>query len=97
MRDADIEDMGIRIGGRNLTNLRYADNTALLADNITSTRRILHRVDTAGRKSGLKLNAKKTKILHTKGRDSQSEEHSFQSLQLPASGSNRSCLSTVGL
>ena len=75
MREADIEDMGIRIGGRNLTDLRYADDTALLADNITSTRRILHKEDTAGRKTGLKLNAKKTKVLHVKGRDSQSEEH----------------------
>lgn len=75
MREADIEDMGIRIGGRNITDLRYADDTALLADNITSTRRILHKVDTAGRKTGLKLNAKKTKVLHIKGRNSQSEEH----------------------
>ena len=62
MREADIKEMGIRIGGRNLTDLGYADDTALLADNITSTR-ILHKVDTAGRKSGLKLNAKKTKII----------------------------------
>ena len=75
MRDAGIEGMGIRIGGRNLTNLRYADDTTLLADNITSSRRIIHKVDTAGRKSGLKLKAKKTKILHIKGRDSQSEEY----------------------
>ena len=61
MREADIEEMGIRIGGRNLTDLRYADDTALLADNITSKRRILHKVGTAGRKVGLSLNTKKTK------------------------------------
>lgn len=64
MRNADIEDMGVSVGGRNITNLRYADDTALMADNITSMKRILHRVDTAGRKAGLKLNAKKTKVMH---------------------------------
>ena len=42
MREAEIEDMGFSIGGRNLTNLRYADDTALLAD-ITIARRILNR------------------------------------------------------
>ena len=32
MREADIKDMGINIGGRKLSNLQYADNTGLLAD-----------------------------------------------------------------
>ena len=45
MKDPDIEQMQVWIAGRSLTDLRYADDTALLADNITSTRRILHRVD----------------------------------------------------
>ena len=70
MREADIEDMGIKVGGRNITNLRYADDTALLADNLTSMKRILHRVDTAGKEAGLKLNAKKTKVMHIKGTNS---------------------------
>ncbi|RUS81683.1 hypothetical protein EGW08_010545 [Elysia chlorotica] len=64
MREADIDGMGISIGGRNLTNLRYADDTALNADNITNMKRILNRVDIAGRKASLKLNAKKTKVMH---------------------------------
>ena len=64
MRKADIEDMGITIGGRNITDLRYADDTALLASDITSMKRILHRVDMEGRKAGLLLNAKKTKVMH---------------------------------
>ena len=34
MREADIEDRGVRTGGRILSNLRYADDTGLLADNI---------------------------------------------------------------
>ncbi|GFS23161.1 endonuclease-reverse transcriptase [Elysia marginata] len=38
----DINDMGINIGGRDITNLRYADDTALLSDNLTSMKRILH-------------------------------------------------------
>ena len=67
--------MGIRIGGRNRTDLSYADDTALLADNINSARRILHKVDTADREAGLRLNAKKTKIMHLKGKDSEHEEH----------------------
>lgn len=67
--------MGVKIEGRNLTDLRYADDTALLADNITSARRILHRVDTAGRKAGLYLNAKKTKVMHIKGKDSLNEKY----------------------
>lgn len=39
MRKSDIDDIGIKIGDRNITNLRYADDTALLADNITSMRK----------------------------------------------------------
>ena len=68
MRDADIEDMGINIGGRDITNLRYADDTALLADNTTSMKRILHRVDTSGKGAGLLLNAKKTKVMNISGK-----------------------------
>ena len=67
MREADIEDMGIKIGGRNITDLRYADDTALISDNITSMKRLLYRVDSAGVKAGLKLNAKKTKVMHIEG------------------------------
>ncbi|GFR91329.1 retrovirus-related Pol polyprotein from type-1 retrotransposable element R2 [Elysia marginata] len=45
MREADIDQSGVNINARNLTHLRYADDTALMSDNITSMRRILHRVD----------------------------------------------------
>ena len=47
-----------------VADLRYAVDSALIADNITSMRRILHRVDAAGKEANLKLNAKKTKVLH---------------------------------
>ncbi|GFR65822.1 RNA-directed DNA polymerase (Reverse transcriptase) domain containing protein [Elysia marginata] len=59
-----VDDMGINIGGRDITNLRYADDTALLSDNLTSMKRILHRVNNAGQQAGLLLNAKKTKVMH---------------------------------
>ena len=52
----------------------YADDTALLADNITSMRRILYRVDTAGKEEGLALNGKKTKVMHVKTREGINEE-----------------------
>ena len=61
MREADIEEIGFIIGGKNLTDFRYADDTAFLVYNITSTRKILHNINTTGRKSGLKINTKKTK------------------------------------
>ncbi|GFR74930.1 retrovirus-related Pol polyprotein from type-2 retrotransposable element R2DM [Elysia marginata] len=64
MKQADIDDMGINIGGRDITNLRYADDTALLSENLTSMKKILHRVNNAGQQAGLLLNAKKTKVMH---------------------------------
>ncbi|GFR68219.1 retrovirus-related Pol polyprotein from type-1 retrotransposable element R2 [Elysia marginata] len=63
MRQADIDDMGINIGGRDITNLRYADDTALLSDNLTSMKTIFHRVNNAGQQAGLLLNAKKRQRL----------------------------------
>ena len=63
MRKSDIDDMGLKIGGRNLTNLRYTDDTALLPNDVTSMKRFLYRVDTAGKSANLKLNAKKTKVI----------------------------------
>ena len=75
MREADIEDMGLRIGGRNITDLRYADDTGLIASNVTTSKRMLYRVDAAGEKKGLGLNAPKTKYMHIKGKHSQPDKH----------------------
>ena len=72
MREAEIDGMGINIG--NLTNLRYADDTALIVDNVTSMKRILNRVDTAGRSASLKLNARKTKVMHINYTNNTAEE-----------------------
>ena len=69
-RNADIDDMGIKIGGRTLTDLRYADDTALAAGDITSSKRVLYRLDSSGKVEGMGLNAKKTKVMHITGTDS---------------------------
>ena len=61
MRQADIEGMDIAIGGRNISNIRYVDNTTLLADNDPSMRRVLHRVETT-EKANFKLNADDVQI-----------------------------------
>ena len=70
MRNADTGDMGIKIGGRILTDLRYADDTVLAAGDITSSRRVLNRINSSGNVEGMGLNAKKTKVMHIKGKDS---------------------------
>ena len=72
MRQADIDSMEVKIGGRNIVELRYADETCYIADNITSMRRILHRVDYAGTEEGLGLNVIKTKVMP--GKDSLLDE-----------------------
>lgn len=55
-----IEDMeGISIGGKNLNNIRFADDTALLADNAVKLQRIIDKVVEEGVKLGLQINCKK--------------------------------------
>ena len=71
MRHADVESLGVNLGGRDITHLRYADDAALLSDNITSMKGILHRGDKAGQEAGLHLNAKKTKVMHISGGNQQ--------------------------
>ena len=71
MRHADVEGLGVILGGRDITNLRYADDAALLSDNITKMKRILHIVDKAGQDAGLHLKAKKTKVMHISGGNQQ--------------------------
>ena len=63
MREAEIEDLGVKIGGEEITNLRYADDTALIATSHSNMQEVVNRVNAAGRKAGLKLNGKKTKVM----------------------------------
>ena len=64
MRNAGLEEAqaGIKIGGRNINNLRYADDTALMAESEEELKSLLMKVKEESEKVGLKLNIQKTKI-----------------------------------
>ena len=64
MRDSKTEDFGISIGGRKVSNLRYADDTALCAENHEEIVKLLNNINEEGKKKNMKLNAKKTKVMH---------------------------------
>ena len=65
MRNAGLEEAqaGIKIAGRNLNNLRYADDTTLMAESKEELKRLLMKVKEESEKVGLKLNIQKTKIM----------------------------------
>ena len=65
MRNAGLEkaQAGIKIAGRNISNLRYADDTTLMAESEDELKRLLMKVKTESEKVGLKLNIQKTKIM----------------------------------
>ena len=59
----DEAQAGIRIAGRNINNLRYADDTTLLAESKEELKSLLMKVKEESDKVGLKLNNQKTKIM----------------------------------
>ena len=59
----DEAQAGIKISGRNTNNLRYADDTTLMAENKEELKSLLMKVKEESKKTGLKLNIQKTKIL----------------------------------
>ena len=65
MRNTGLEETqaGIKIGGRNINNLRYADDTMLMAECEEELKRLLMKVKEESEKVGLKLNIQKTKIM----------------------------------
>ena len=65
MRDAGLEEAqaGIKIAGRNINNLRYADDTTLMAESEEELKSLLIKVKEESEKVGLKLNIKKMKIM----------------------------------
>ena len=65
MRNAGLEEAqgGIKIAGRNLNNLRYADDTTLMAESEEELKSLLMKVKEESEKIGLKLNIQKTKIM----------------------------------
>ena len=58
----DEAQAGIKIAGRNINNLRYADNTTLMAES-EELKSLLMKVQEESEKAGLKLNIQKTKIM----------------------------------
>ena len=58
----DEAQAGIKIAGRNINNLRYADDTTLMAENEVELKSLLMKVKVESEKVGLKLNIQKTKI-----------------------------------
>ena len=64
MRNAGLEEAqaGIKIAGRNINNLRYADDTTLMSESEEELKSLLMKVKEESEKAGLKLNIEKTKI-----------------------------------
>ena len=65
MRNAGLEEAqaGIKIGGRNISNLRYADDTILMTESEEELKSLLMKVKEESEKVSLKLNTQKTKIM----------------------------------
>ena len=65
MRNTGLDEAqaGIKIAGRNTNNLRYADDTTLMAESEEELKSLLMKVKEEGEKVGLKLNIQKTKIM----------------------------------
>ena len=65
MRNAGLEEAqnGIKIAGRNINNLRYADDATLMAESEEELKSLLMKVKEESEKVGLKLNIQKTKIM----------------------------------
>ena len=67
MRNSGLDEAqaGIKIAGRNINNLRYADNTILMAESEEELKSLLMKVKEEREKVGLTLNIQKTKIMDT--------------------------------
>ena len=65
MRNAELEEAqaGIKIAGRSISNLRYADDTTLRAESEEELKSLLMKVKEESEEAGLKLNIQKTKIM----------------------------------
>ena len=64
MRNAGLDEAqaGVKISGRNINNLRYADDTTLMAESKEEPKSLLMKVKEESEKAGLKCNIQKTKI-----------------------------------
>ena len=59
----DEAQMGIKISGRNISNLRYADDTTLMAESKEEMKSLLMKVKEVSEEAGLKLKIQKTKVI----------------------------------
>ena len=66
MRNTELEEAqtGIKIAGRNINNVGYADDIILMAESEEELKNLLIKVKEESEKAGLKLNIQKTKIIH---------------------------------
>ena len=67
MHEAEVRYLGVSVGGRLLSNLHYADDTALCASNHHEADELINQVNDAGTWRLLKLNVKKTKLFVING------------------------------
>ena len=81
MRNAGLEEVqpGIKIAGRNINNLRYADDTTLMAESEEELKNLLMKVKEESEEVGLKLNIQKTKIMSSSPISSVQFSHSVVS------------------
>ena len=86
----DESQAGIKIARRNINNLRYADDTTLMAENEEELKSLLMKVKEESEKAGLKLNIQKTKIMasqshhfmaNTRGKSGSSDKFYFLGVQ----------------
>ena len=65
MRNAGLDEAqaGVKVAGRNINNLRYADDTTLMSESKEELKSLLMKVKEENEKAGLKLNIQKTKIM----------------------------------
>ena len=77
----DEAQAGIKIAGRNINNLRYADDTTLMAESEEELKSLLMKVKEESEKVGLKLNIQKTKIMASGPRWGNSDRLYFLGLQ----------------
>ena len=84
MRNAGLDEAqtGIKIAGRNINNLRYTDDTTLMAESEEELKSLLMKVKEESKKVGLKLNIQKTKIMANRwGNNGNSDRIYFGELQ----------------
>ena len=81
MRNAGLEEAqaGIKIAGRNINNLRYADDTTLMADSEEELKSLSMKVKEESEETGLKVNIQKTKIMESSPISSVQFSHSVVS------------------